>query len=65
MAPLLTPKEVCELLQIARATLYRWVGENKIPYTKLPNGKLRFRSDRLEAWIDKKSFKPLPGGDRQ
>lgn len=60
MTDLLTPQQVCQQLQIARATLYRWVGDNRVPYIKLPNGKLRFNPERLQAWLEKQTYKPIP-----
>lgn len=39
----------------------RMVGEKRLPYTKLGEGRsarLRFRVDRLAQWIDEHSFEP-------
>jgi excisionase family DNA binding protein len=42
LEPLLTPREVCEVLRIRPATLYAWVRRGKIAYLKV-GSLLRFR----------------------
>lgn len=58
------------LLDVAEAAAYlgtstrhvrRMVGEKRIPYTKLGDGRsarLRFRVDQLAQWVDEHSFEP-------
>ena len=58
------------LLDVAGAAAYlgtstrhvrRMVGEKRIPYTKLGDGRsarLRFRIDQLAKWVDEHSFEP-------
>jgi len=47
---LLTPQELCELLQVKISWLYRQVRERNIPFTKL--GKyLRFYRPAIEKWL--------------
>jgi excisionase family DNA binding protein len=47
---LLTPKEVCEMLHIHRATLYKLIRKGKLPSFKI-GGDWRFRTDLLESWM--------------
>ena len=46
----LTPKEVCEMLHIHRATLYKLMRKGKLPGFKI-GGDWRFRTDLLERWM--------------
>lgn len=54
---LMTPKQVMELLQVSKATLYAWVHRGVIPYIKLTTtdnderGLLRFPRDLILEWI--------------
>lgn len=53
---LLTIQEVCEILQVSRATINRWMADKYISFVKA--GKhVRFREDHIEDWIDKKTIK--------
>jgi excisionase family DNA binding protein len=45
----LTSQEVCEMLHISRATLYKLIGAGKIPSFRV-GGDWRFRRDELERW---------------
>jgi len=52
---LLTEKELCQWLQISRATAWRWRKEG-MPYLK--HGKsLRFEKDKVRQWLEKKNGK--------
>jgi excisionase family DNA binding protein len=46
----LTPKEVCEMLHIHRATLYKLIRKGKLPSFKI-GGDWRFRQDVILRWI--------------
>jgi predicted DNA-binding transcriptional regulator AlpA len=49
---LLTIKELCERLKIARSTLHLWRQRGQGPLSiKLPNGEIRFRERDVEAWL--------------
>jgi predicted DNA-binding transcriptional regulator AlpA len=49
---MLTIPEVCEELQISRATFYEWRTKKTAPRcVKLPNGALRVRRNDLESWL--------------
>jgi len=52
MEKLLTPNQVCELLQVKRSTLYSWTFAKKIPHLKV-NGVLRFQEKSITEWIKK------------
>lgn len=43
--------ELSELLGICVNTIYSWVSEKKIPYTKMGR-LLRFDSEKINRWID-------------
>lgn len=48
----LTLKEVLDELDVGRSTFNRWMQLGEAPpCTRLPGGQLRFRRDRLDAWI--------------
>ncbi|MBI3316378.1 MAG: helix-turn-helix domain-containing protein [Candidatus Omnitrophica bacterium] len=48
----MTAKQVSELIEVKRSTIYQWVHEGFIPYVKL--GKtVRFKKAELFRWIDK------------
>ena len=50
MGEVLTPTEVCEMLHIHRATLYKLIRKGKLPSFKI-GGDWRFRTDLLESWM--------------
>ena len=50
-APLLTAREVSEVLGDHPETVLRWVRRGKLPAVRLPSGQLRFREDALDAWL--------------
>lgn len=46
--------DVCELLSVSRATIYRWVSQGAFPTPVRVNaGSVRWRADELEAWRDR------------
>ena len=55
MKALLTPSQVCILLQISKATLSRMVKAGEIPYVLRRQGKRKkmvgFEEDILEKWV--------------
>ena len=60
--PLLTVKEVAELLRVDRYCIYRWVAESKIPFIRLTTRCLRFRKEDIDAWLN--SFTQQTSVDR-
>jgi excisionase family DNA binding protein len=53
MKRLLTIDNVCDLLQVSKQTVYRWVHEEFIPHIKL-RGILRFDEEAVCKWVDAK-----------
>lgn len=50
---LLTIKDLCERLKIARSTLHLWRQRGQGPVSiKLPNGEVRFRERDVEEWLE-------------
>lgn len=50
---LLTVKQVCKILNVSIATIYRWDSEGNLPFPKLKIGQsaVRFRSSDVYAHI--------------
>jgi excisionase family DNA binding protein len=51
--PLLTARQVAELLGFAPGTIVDWYEAGKLPGFKL-GGRLRFRPSEVEAWLEAK-----------
>ena len=49
--PLLTTREVAELLGVSSESVLRWVRRGDLPAIRLPGGAIRFRPDDIEAWL--------------
>lgn len=49
--PLLTAREVAELLNVSAETVLRWTRRGNLPAIRLPSGALRYRGDDLDAWL--------------
>lgn len=54
----LSVSQAAEYLGIAKQTLYQWCSEKKIPHKKI-GSKTFFDADELDAWIGKRSVKPI------
>lgn len=54
---LIRPKEVCELLNISIATLYRWCDnrDDFPPKIKIGHGYVGFRRSDIEAFLEEKT----------
>ncbi len=52
---ILTVKEICDLLQVHPATLYKWIREGKIPSFRIAS-EWRFRKDVIRQWMAEKSM---------
>jgi excisionase family DNA binding protein len=50
--PLLTARQVADLLGVSSETVLRWTRRGKLPAVRLPGGALRYRPDILERWLD-------------
>ena len=53
--PLLTAREVAELLSVSTETVLRWTRLGDVPAFRLPGGALRFRLDELELWLEERA----------
>ena len=49
MSPLMTTREVAELLRVSPATVLRWAQAGKLPSVRLSSAVLRFDADELDA----------------
>lgn len=56
MDPLLTAKELSEILKVSPRTIREWARRNIIPHMKL-NGAVRFDEKQIQTWLAKKSKK--------
>ncbi len=56
MEKLLKVEEVCDLLQVSRSLVYKWVHYSFVPYVKI-GALIRFRKYDLERWIKVKAKK--------
>jgi excisionase family DNA binding protein len=52
-----TIKELSTYSGIAVGTLYNWVSQRKIPYSKI-NGNVRFHIENTKKFFDSKTVKP-------
>ena len=51
MEKLLTVNDMCELLQVKKPLVYKWVHYGFVPHVKI-GGILRFRESKIEKWIE-------------
>jgi excisionase family DNA binding protein len=64
MADLLTTRQLQEMLQVDRTTIYRMLNEGRIPGFKV-GGQWRFSRDTIEAWLQERarSLEESPAND--
>jgi excisionase family DNA binding protein len=43
--------DMAEMLQISKSTLYRWVKDESIPYTRMGRSIL-FREEKIQEWLE-------------
>jgi excisionase family DNA binding protein len=56
---LLTIQQAAQVTGIAVPTLYKWVGQRKIPHIKM--GRLvKFDPGKLDEWIKQQTVMPMP-----
>lgn len=57
---LLTVKQLADLLQYSRHTVYVWMCKSQlpIPYYKFPRG-VRFKRSDVDAWIESRKVVPI------
>lgn len=53
MEPFLTPKQLSELLQVDKSTVYLWTHTEFIPFFKLGRC-VRFREKDVQEWLAKR-----------
>ncbi len=53
MEKLLTLSQVCDLLQVSPALVYKWVHYGFMPYIKIGR-LLRFKESELNIWLNKR-----------
>lgn len=56
MEKLLTIQDVCELLQVSKSLVYKWVHMDFIPYIKIGTC-VRFKQSNVERWLRRKECK--------
>lgn len=62
--PLLTPRDVSELLGFAAGTIVDWAEAGKLPHFRV-GGRLRFRESEVLAWLEEPRrgpCVPVPSG---
>jgi excisionase family DNA binding protein len=59
--PLLTARQVADLLGFAPGTIVDWFEQGKLPGFRI-GGRLRFRWSEVEAWLEEKK-RPGEGGE--
>jgi len=52
LTPLLTDREVAELLVVKPDTVGRWAAAGQLPSVRLGGRLMRFRPDDVERWIE-------------
>lgn len=52
MKKLLTVKELMEILNVSRDSIYRWRKEKDLPYVVIGKGSVRFDLDEVNKWIE-------------
>ena len=51
-APLLTARQVGELLGVSPETILRWTRGGLVPAIRLPSGAIRYRTAELDEWLE-------------
>jgi len=55
--PLLTAREVADVLGVSAETVLRWVRRGDLPAIRLPGGAIRFRGDDLDEWLQARAVR--------
>lgn len=53
--PLLTARQVADLIGVSPETVLRWTRKGDLPAIRLPGGALRYRGSDLEQWLDQRA----------
>ena len=59
MEELMGVTELSQYLKVNPQTIYNWVSNNKVPYTKIGD-LLRFKKSDIDGWLKKKTAYPKP-----
>jgi len=49
--PLLTARQVADLLGVSAETVLRWTRRGELPAIRLPGGAIRYRQTELDNWL--------------
>jgi len=69
--PLLTAREVADMLGVHPETVLRWSRRGELPAIRLPGGAIRFRPDMLDGWLEERAalrrgeVSPTPRAERR
>jgi len=53
MEKLLTVNDICDILQVKKGLVYKWVHYGYVPYVKIGNV-LRFKESKIEKWVSRR-----------
>ena len=53
--PLLTARELADLLGVCVETVLRWTRRGDLPGRRMPGGAIRYVPTEVEAWLDRRS----------
>lgn len=53
-APLLTAADIGRLLNVSKATVYRWSEEGRLPHLKLGEKCIRYEETEVLAWLEER-----------
>jgi len=57
--PLLTARDVGDLLDVHAETVLRWTRRGELPAIKLPGGAIRYREGAIDEWIALRAMPPV------
>lgn len=60
--PLLTARELADVLGVVPETVLRWKRRGDLPAVHLPGGAVRFRRDEFDAWLERRATGAPTGG---
>jgi excisionase family DNA binding protein len=49
---LLTVTEVADWFDVSTKTVVRWTRNGKLPFVRLPGGRLRYVADEIQIWVE-------------
>jgi excisionase family DNA binding protein len=62
--PLLTARQVAELIGVSSETILRWTRRGDLPAIRLPGGALRYRGPDLDGWLAARATSTDTGYDK-